>query len=35
VFVAGRALLRKGQLQTLDADGIRARAREWRRRIQP
>ena len=35
VFVAGRALLRKGQLQTLDAEAVRAKAREWRRRIQP
>jgi 5-methylthioadenosine/S-adenosylhomocysteine deaminase len=30
VFVGGRALLRKGQLQTMDQDAAIARGREWR-----
>ncbi|MDB5987267.1 MAG: family hydrolase [Nevskia sp.] len=33
VFVAGRALLRHGQLQTLDQGAVLARARAWRDRI--
>ena len=33
VFVAGRALLRNGQLQTLDQAAVLARAREWRDRL--
>jgi 5-methylthioadenosine/S-adenosylhomocysteine deaminase len=35
VYVAGRALLRKGQLQTLDKAELLAKAAEWRQRIQP
>ena len=34
-FVAGRALLRGGELQTVDAAGAVARANEWRQKIRP
>ncbi len=35
VFVAGRALLRNRQLQTLDEEPILAKAVEWRQKIKP
>ncbi len=35
VFVAGRALLRKRQLTTLDEQAVIARAAEWQARIRP
>jgi 5-methylthioadenosine/S-adenosylhomocysteine deaminase len=35
VYVAGRSLLRKGQLQTLDRIELLAKAGEWRQRIRP
>ena len=34
-FVAGRALLRNRELQTVDAGGALARANEWRQKIHP
>ena len=35
VFVRGRALLRKGELTTLDAKALRAKAGEWAAKIRP
>ncbi|MGH8482332.1 MAG: amidohydrolase family protein, partial [Nevskiaceae bacterium] len=35
VFVAGRALLRGRELQTVDAPAAIARAQEWRSKIRP
>jgi 5-methylthioadenosine/S-adenosylhomocysteine deaminase len=35
VFVAGRALLRDGELLTVDKDAAIARAQEWRAKIRP
>lgn len=35
VFVAGRALLRQGELTTLDAGALRAKAGEWAAKIRP
>jgi 5-methylthioadenosine/S-adenosylhomocysteine deaminase len=35
VFVAGRALMRKRELLTVDRDAVIAKAREWRGKIKP